>query len=357
MIILENHKKIFKNDIQIFENDIKINKQLEETSEAFVNYIHDKIDFKKFFNIWIQISNNFKIQIKKKNILLKKDNKLSKKGKTSNIYIYDNHIIVKKLIYKNNDTTAKAFLQCYIQYHLYKESKIKCVPNLYSIEKDNNGHINIFMEKINGVLLYEKLLKNNNKIWLKNVLINLGLTLKYLQKKFNFVHADLSTNNIMLDENNKIIIIDFDGSILKIKNNWIISGIYYTVLFKKNRELLKSTDLFFFFMDFFNYHKNEIEENTNNHKYLIEVFNKLCTLDDKNINIGKMYIDYFYELKKTIYIYNPMTRLIKRNKMYDYLEDIKKKYTKYKTITKEDIIKIRKRFEPNNFVKLINNIL
>ncbi|XP_071966114.1 serine/threonine-protein kinase Nek10-like isoform X1 [Antedon mediterranea] len=111
-----------------------------------------------------------------------------------------------------------------------KEKAIESIVSELSIIKEQLKHPNVVkyyrtfkendklyvvMELIEGAPLYEHFSslkeKNNSfseeRIW--NIFIQMVLALRYLHREKKIVHRDLTPNNIMLDENDKVVITDF----------------------------------------------------------------------------------------------------------------------------------------------------
>jgi NIMA (never in mitosis gene a)-related kinase 10 len=98
-------------------------------------------------------------------------------------------------------------------------------PNVVKYFKTfkENDYLYIVMELIDGVSLSQHVrkLKERNelfkedKIW--NIFIQIVRALNYLHKEKHIVHRDLTSNNIMLGENDKITITDF--GLAKLKEN------------------------------------------------------------------------------------------------------------------------------------------
>jgi NIMA (never in mitosis gene a)-related kinase 10 len=96
-------------------------------------------------------------------------------------------------------------------------------PNIVRYFKTfkENDNLYIVMELIDGEPLSQHVRTlrekqefwNEDKIW--NILIQIVLALKYLHKEKHIVHRDLTSNNIMLSENDKITITDFGLAKLK----------------------------------------------------------------------------------------------------------------------------------------------
>ena len=96
-------------------------------------------------------------------------------------------------------------------------------PNIVRYFKTfkENDNLYIVMELIDGeplsqhvrTLREKKEFWSEEKIW--NIFIQIVLALKYLHKEKHIVHRDLTSNNIMLSENDKITITDFGLAKLK----------------------------------------------------------------------------------------------------------------------------------------------
>jgi NIMA (never in mitosis gene a)-related kinase len=90
-------------------------------------------------------------------------------------------------------------------------------PNIVRYLKTfkENDSLYIVMELIDGTPLSQHLrtLKERQELWAEdkvwNLFIQIVLALKYLHKEKNIVHRDLTGNNIMLSENDRITITDF----------------------------------------------------------------------------------------------------------------------------------------------------
>lgn len=93
------------------------------------------------------------------------------------------------------------------------------VKYLKTFKKKDNFYI--VMEIIEGMSLSQRIhsLKERSenfvesKIW--NIFIQILLALKYLHKDKNIVHRDLTPNNVMLSDNDKVTITDFGLAKLK----------------------------------------------------------------------------------------------------------------------------------------------
>ncbi|CAH8468256.1 unnamed protein product [Schistosoma margrebowiei] len=90
-------------------------------------------------------------------------------------------------------------------------------PNIVRYYKTflDSDHLYIVMELLDGVSLTELLISfkeknihfSESQIW--NIFIQLILGLRYLHKEKKILHRDLSSNNIMISEGNKVTITDF----------------------------------------------------------------------------------------------------------------------------------------------------
>lgn len=98
-------------------------------------------------------------------------------------------------------------------------------PNIVRYLKTFQEHdtLYIVMELIDGTTLNQQVraLKEKKERWSEekiwNLFIQIVLALKYLHKEKHIVHRDLTSNNIMLSENDKITITDF--GLAKLKEN------------------------------------------------------------------------------------------------------------------------------------------
>jgi serine/threonine protein kinase len=96
-------------------------------------------------------------------------------------------------------------------------------PNIVKYLKTfkENDSLFIVMELIDGTPLSQhfRTLKEKKENWCEDkvwtLFIQIVLALKYLHKEKNIVHRDLTSNNIMLSENDKITITDFGLAKLK----------------------------------------------------------------------------------------------------------------------------------------------
>ena len=99
-------------------------------------------------------------------------------------------------------------------------------PNIVRYLKTfkENDSLYIVMELIDGTPLIQhvRTLKEKQELWSEdkvwNLFIQLVLALKYLHKEKHIVHRDLTSNNIMLGEGDKITITDFGLAKLKEKD-------------------------------------------------------------------------------------------------------------------------------------------
>lgn len=99
-------------------------------------------------------------------------------------------------------------------------------PNIVRYMKTfkENDSLFIVMELIDGAPLSQhvRTLKEKQEHWTEekiwNLFIQIVLALKYLHKEKHIVHRDLTSNNIMLSENDKITITDFGLAKLKESN-------------------------------------------------------------------------------------------------------------------------------------------
>ncbi|CAH8471059.1 unnamed protein product [Schistosoma rodhaini] len=112
-------------------------------------------------------------------------------------------------------------------------------PNIVRYYKTflDSDHLYIVMELLDGVSLTELLISFKEKnihfseshIW--NIFIQLILGLRYLHKEKKILHRDLSSNNIMISEGNKVTITDFGLAYHKTLNSNEIKSTVGTLLY------------------------------------------------------------------------------------------------------------------------------
>ncbi len=347
----------------------EFNKILEKTTDILKEYIQKKKSYEEYLKGWMKLGNFLEEDmIISEDIIQKnqKNEKKSQKGWASNIYEIEQNTIIKKIYMKkpyiyNNEYKAKnclleaSVIQGLIQKILYEKSNIRCVPKMISIDKINNEEVNLTMEKVHGDVFVEEIFKNSDRKWLKRNMEYFGLLFGYLQKEFYFVHGDLSTNNLMINKKEQIIIIDFGNANIKINNDWLVSdpkSIENNYIPNNKMNESKSVDIFYYILDLFYWNREKIEKNKDKLKDLIRLYNELFTIKDKKMNLGKIYFEYFIDKNK-----DTIKPLTKMSNMYKYMEIMKKKDSRYKVITKEDILEVRRRFEPINFIKIVKEVL
>ena len=113
-------------------------------------------------------------------------------------------------------------------------------PNIVRYLKTfkENESLYIVMELIDGTPLSQhfRTLKEKQEHWYEekiwNLFIQIVLALRYLHKEKHIVHRDLTSNNIMLSENDKITITDFGLAKLKendySKMNSVVGTMFYS---------------------------------------------------------------------------------------------------------------------------------
>jgi len=100
---------------------------------------------------------------------------------------------------------------------LSKLQEYDFVPKIISLS-NIGSHKVLFTECIDGVSLDE--IDVNNPRWKKGISGALDILYKlYIEK--GFLHEDLCPSNIMIDNNDKIYIIDFEGSSTNTSDTWI----------------------------------------------------------------------------------------------------------------------------------------
>lgn len=208
--LLENYYKLSKEDKEAFKQNVQNLNQ----NQIALNYIND-------FAIYEQIgSGGFGrvFKVKKKNteyfLAMKEINTFNlkdKKDKQLSDIISEVTIIRNNLKHPNIVKYIKTF----------KEDK-----NLY-----------IVMELIDGSPISHHIVAHKEKeekfseerIW--NIFIQIVLALRYLHEEKQIVHRDLTPNNVMLSENDKITITDF--GLAKLKDNdtsmkSVVGTLYYS---------------------------------------------------------------------------------------------------------------------------------
>ncbi len=104
------------NEIELYKYDNDIIAIFKESSKAFIKYLQNKITYDQYYHIWKKLNLFLNKRTKiYKNIVLPKNEKLSKIGLTSNIYMYNDHRILKKINYKNNENMLeRTFMLAFI---------------------------------------------------------------------------------------------------------------------------------------------------------------------------------------------------------------------------------------------------
>lgn len=194
------------------------------------------------------------------------------------------NIAVKRKIIEIDDKNidyAKIFIEFFIQKILYTLSNDRyknCIPKPYYIKKKNENEIiisfrniansisfseyhNIIDLNITNQLRLSQNITSDHSIYITklknylNILIKICDILNYYQNNFGFVHNDLHTSNILIDEHNNPYIIDFGFASIGFRLNrdldlYLCSQIDFLPFNKINDNIKnvfnisKSTDLF-----------------------------------------------------------------------------------------------------------------
>ncbi len=231
-MLLTNITTFFQNNSQgrIFQKMLKKN--------LLNNGINDEVISKYFLTI---LQNNYTLPdlftsstprmshgsygsvYQNKNINKSKLNKLITNKLNSTIPI----IIKKQNIYNNrirgnidNIACFNNYKEALIQYILYNlsEDRFKLhIPKIYSFRFMHPHYSVTIMQQINGVDLYDyfyRLKKNNipHPLVIIHFMKQLFLLLNYLYTTFGFIHTDIKNNNIMVQNDNTIILLDYGFS-------------------------------------------------------------------------------------------------------------------------------------------------
>lgn len=380
-VTIENHIKR-KNKIinhLLFElfyekcNHILMSKELIDKVCIYYDYLNEMIEYGMIYKrlefnenqrdlVYLMDLMLHKNPYYKKSLLIKNEGYKSDKNE---FYKYNNNeeIFVKKSFYVKNKVWKDSYEveieildilnELLIQYNLYKyfENKIECkLINYNPISQIHNfshniciiddkgdiyNDIYIEMENINGIrfdkYIYQKMYKKrenvvNDEMKGKEILRDVinGYTvicrlLSNLQKDMSFIHCDLKGSNIMIGNDRKVRLIDFEYSYIK-KDNYSIFS-HYDFLFEHNYDIFTNksvytldliklysskyrfcTDLLYLFMATLNY--------GNNDEYGIQkiIIDKLFRIN--NVNMFKVLIQ--NKLPFEAYVYSKDMELLEK---------------------------------------------
>ncbi len=236
-MLLTNITTFFQNNSQgrIFQKMLKknlLNNGIDDEviSKYFLKILQNNYTLPNLFNQYTprMSSGSYGSVYQNKNINRSKLNQLTVNKLNSTIPI----IIKKQNIYnrrKGIDDIASFnnYKEALIQYILYNlsEDRFKLhIPKIYSFRFMEPNYSVTIMQQINGVVLYDyfyRLKKNNipHPLVIINFMKQLFLLLNYLYTTFGFIHGDIKNNNIMVQNDNTIILLDYGfSSINKLPN-------------------------------------------------------------------------------------------------------------------------------------------
>lgn len=345
--------------------------EFKEYSQKLIDFEEEKISFsklrKEILKIAYFLQKNIPLSDKKE---FKKEN-IFGEGYSSNIFQINHNTLGKKIYKKKDDFFTfipnqifiETFFETMIQFYLYESSQIRCVPKILGYQKIDNDSVFIMMKKIEGDTLSKKILeKGDDTKWLKKTWSYIALLLEYLQRTFYFVHGDFHSMNVMITSQNKIYLIDFGYSTLKMKNQWITTKpnkIKLHFIPNNKTNYSKSMDLFSMFLHFF-----KDEENRKEREKLSSFFkfyDLLFQIPGTKHHLGELLIEYpkKWDEKEGKQEYKFIhTNMKDINRLYQFIDKLKKEEPiKYEDITNEQIQILRRRFEPLQFLKMVENYL
>ncbi|OQX98913.1 MAG: hypothetical protein B6I24_03970 [Bacteroidetes bacterium 4572_128] len=156
-----------------------------------------------------------------KNILMKKN--LQKIYESQNSIIYkgkykdfENDVLIK--ILNDENPSEEKINRFNNEFEFTKDLKIDGLREVFKKDKDNGKNI-LILEYFDGQNLkkffFQKTANFFNKL---KIAINISQTIAEIHEQ-NIIHKDINSNNILIDENNKICIIDFGiATKYKLKN-------------------------------------------------------------------------------------------------------------------------------------------
>ena len=171
---------------------------------------------------------NMEIYIKDKDKLLKEYTILKKIGQgtfgvvVSAIHIKTNEKVAIKILEKEKIIEKADINRIKKEIDILKQLRHDNIVQLYNVI-DTLTHIYLIMEYVNGIELFDYIVKNKriNELESCHFFQQIISGIEYLEK-INIVHRDIKPENLLVDKNKKIKIVDFGLSNIY-KNNELLS--------------------------------------------------------------------------------------------------------------------------------------
>lgn len=140
--------------------------------------------------------------------------KIYEKQEKATYIVIDNITQIKYILKIKHYNYVNSFE--YEIYKLLKDNPHENIINFIQFYKENNYYYYLY-EYFDGINLFDylKMYKNNVLKYddIKNILLQITDALIYLHK-YNIIHCDLKLDNIIINNDNKLKVIDFDLSII-----------------------------------------------------------------------------------------------------------------------------------------------
>jgi tRNA A-37 threonylcarbamoyl transferase component Bud32 len=300
----------------------------------YSNDINEKCKYMDIMNLLIadSINNNNQYNINKKLTI--------GKGLLGSVnYIDINNKVIKKQSYNNINSIIIKIFEYIISYYIsssnniaktyctyIKKNKIDILikkVNGKSLSSFLNNTVNLSKQSIVSKIFSEEVSKKNknNDIILIKVLINICIVLIELHKKFKFIHRDLNTENIFLNNDLYITFIDFGTSSIYINtpfgkklftNFYRIYKFPSTIInFMKNNS--NSSDIMFLLIYIINaykfkYNNKFLSQKIISDKLIDELnnlfFNNKLSLNQNKISISNLFLITRNKFKRNKFINN-----------------------------------------------------